>query len=217
GHALWRVSIPVADDDDDEDLPILLNNIHKVVKKRLKAVTQKVTDIFGYGTAENTIHIIVQRPPPVVDLATPLKAFTAYTCQVVMNLLGIATSLPFKLDSVPLETPEHKLALERLCIFLEVKRSSITAENEAERSTFVCVLLENAVALFPRLTLRAEKYLAGRRGHGKVDYAIMSRDQQPFMLGAIEAKEQDVMQGEAQNMMQLDSSLTKRHRNSAWK
>ncbi|KAG0248263.1 hypothetical protein BGZ95_008135, partial [Linnemannia exigua] len=65
---LWSVSIPVVDnddnDDDDEDLPILLDNVLKNDKKRLKAVTQKVTDIFGYGPAENTIHIIIQRPPP---------------------------------------------------------------------------------------------------------------------------------------------------------
>ncbi|KAG0277855.1 hypothetical protein BGZ96_002685 [Linnemannia gamsii] len=72
---LWRVSISVAhdnnddNDDDDEDLPILLDNVLKNDKKRLKAVTQKVTDIFGYGPAENTIHIIVQRPPP----ATPIQ------------------------------------------------------------------------------------------------------------------------------------------------
>ena len=61
--ALWRVSIPVAN-DDDEDFPVFLNNIHKDNKKRLKSVLHKVTDIFGYGAAENTIHIIVQWPPP---------------------------------------------------------------------------------------------------------------------------------------------------------
>jgi len=39
---LWRVSIPVAvddDDDGDDDLPILLNNVPKNDKKKLKAVT----------------------------------------------------------------------------------------------------------------------------------------------------------------------------------
>ncbi|KAG0371436.1 hypothetical protein BGX24_001675 [Mortierella sp. AD032] len=67
---LWRVSIPVADDNHDdngeeeEDLPILLDNVPKNDKKRLKAVTQKITDIFDYGPAEKTIHIVVQRPPP---------------------------------------------------------------------------------------------------------------------------------------------------------
>ncbi|KAF9390845.1 hypothetical protein CPB97_008227 [Podila verticillata] len=59
---LWRVSIAVADDDNDDDLPILLNNISKNDKKKLKAVTQKVFD--GYGPDERTIHVIVQRPPP---------------------------------------------------------------------------------------------------------------------------------------------------------
>ncbi|KAG0363877.1 hypothetical protein BGX24_004833, partial [Mortierella sp. AD032] len=78
---LWRVSISVADDnnddndDDDEDLPILLVNVLKNDKKRLKAVTQKVTDVFGYEPAENTIHIIVQRPIPVHALA-PSRSLT---------------------------------------------------------------------------------------------------------------------------------------------
>ncbi|KAG0249364.1 hypothetical protein BGZ95_007572, partial [Linnemannia exigua] len=80
---LWRVSISVADDnhddndddDDDEDLPILLDNVLKNDKKRLKAVTQMVTDVFGYRPVENTIHIIVQRPPQV-HAPFPSRALT---------------------------------------------------------------------------------------------------------------------------------------------
>ncbi|KAF9314535.1 hypothetical protein BG003_004083 [Podila horticola] len=44
---LWRVSIPVADDndevDDNNDLPILLNNIPKNDKKKLKAAISELT------------------------------------------------------------------------------------------------------------------------------------------------------------------------------
>ncbi|KAI1294265.1 hypothetical protein EDD11_008201, partial [Mortierella claussenii] len=71
---LWRVSIPVADDDDDDDeLPILLNNIPKNDKKRLKAVANKVTEVFGNEPAEKMILVIVQRPPPVqTPLAVPV-------------------------------------------------------------------------------------------------------------------------------------------------
>lgn len=65
---LWRVSIPVADDsdddDDDDDLPIHLNNIPKNDKKKLKAVTSRVSDVFGNNPDEKMIHVIVQRPPP---------------------------------------------------------------------------------------------------------------------------------------------------------
>ena len=62
---LWKVLIRIA---DDEDLPILLNNIPKTDKKRLKAVTNTVFDVFGNAPDGKMIHIIVQRPPPGKDL-----------------------------------------------------------------------------------------------------------------------------------------------------
>ncbi|KAF9368727.1 hypothetical protein CPB97_004301, partial [Podila verticillata] len=66
---LWRVSIPLPDDnndddDDDDDLPILLNNISKIDRRKLKTVTNKVSDVFGNEPDEKMIHVIVQRPPP---------------------------------------------------------------------------------------------------------------------------------------------------------
>ena len=56
---LWRVSIPVT--DDNEDFPILLDNIRENEKRKLRA-TYKVS-IFGATLPEETIHVIVQRPP----------------------------------------------------------------------------------------------------------------------------------------------------------
>ncbi|KAG0028023.1 hypothetical protein BGZ82_008641 [Podila clonocystis] len=53
------------DDNDDDDLPILLNNIPNDNKKKLKAVTNKVSDVFGNEPDEKMIHVIVQRPQPV--------------------------------------------------------------------------------------------------------------------------------------------------------
>ncbi|KAI1288806.1 hypothetical protein EDD11_009648 [Mortierella claussenii] len=48
---LWSVSIPIADDDDDDDdddeLPIYINNMPKRDKKKLKAVANTVSEIFG--------------------------------------------------------------------------------------------------------------------------------------------------------------------------
>ncbi|KAG0247934.1 hypothetical protein BG011_000705, partial [Mortierella polycephala] len=64
---LWKVSISVADDDDDDDeddLPILLDNIPKNDKKKLKAVTNTVSDVFKETPPKKTIHILVRRPPP---------------------------------------------------------------------------------------------------------------------------------------------------------
>jgi hypothetical protein len=60
--ALWRVSIPDADDVDD-DLPVLLLNISDNDKKKLKA-TRELSDVFNEKPAKRMIHILVQRPPP---------------------------------------------------------------------------------------------------------------------------------------------------------
>ncbi|KAF9303151.1 hypothetical protein BGZ74_004248 [Mortierella antarctica] len=60
---LWKVSILVADDDDNE-LPIIINKIPKSDKKKLKVVKNKISDVFGNEPDEMMIHIIVQRPLP---------------------------------------------------------------------------------------------------------------------------------------------------------
>ncbi|KAF9281165.1 hypothetical protein BGZ74_002447, partial [Mortierella antarctica] len=71
---LWRVSVLVPidsddgddDDDDNYDLPIHLNNIPKDDKKNLKKLVEhKASAVFGNEPDEKTIHVIVQRPPPV--------------------------------------------------------------------------------------------------------------------------------------------------------
>ncbi|KAF9308167.1 hypothetical protein BGZ91_007932, partial [Linnemannia elongata] len=57
--SLWRVSVAVT--DDDNEAPILLDNLP--VKKKLRA-TKKLHMVFAADFPEDTIHIIVQRPPP---------------------------------------------------------------------------------------------------------------------------------------------------------
>ncbi|KAF9313348.1 hypothetical protein BG006_004179, partial [Podila minutissima] len=55
---LWRVSIPITDDDD---IPILLNNVTSG-KKKLGLAT-RLSKVFPEELPEETVHIIVQRPP----------------------------------------------------------------------------------------------------------------------------------------------------------
>lgn len=54
---LWRVSIPVTDDDDE--VPILLDNLPE--KKKLEA-TAKLSSVFDTDLPEGTINILVLRP-----------------------------------------------------------------------------------------------------------------------------------------------------------
>ncbi|KAF8924452.1 hypothetical protein BGZ47_004014, partial [Haplosporangium gracile] len=65
--SLWRVSVP---DDDADDQPVS-------EKKQLKATT-KLFKVFDTVAPEDTIHIIVQCPPPVhaPDAPVPARAST---------------------------------------------------------------------------------------------------------------------------------------------
>ncbi|KAG0338967.1 hypothetical protein BG005_003579, partial [Podila minutissima] len=65
---LWRVSISNPDDDDD-NLSILLDNVRDEDKKKLKSST-KLSKIFDTDPPEETIHVIVQRPPSAAESPT---------------------------------------------------------------------------------------------------------------------------------------------------
>jgi len=56
---LWRVSIPFTDGDE---LPILLDKVVDKDKKKLRPVT-RLSKVFPTDIPEETINIIVQRPP----------------------------------------------------------------------------------------------------------------------------------------------------------
>ncbi|KAF9981364.1 hypothetical protein BGZ75_007369 [Mortierella antarctica] len=67
---LWRVSIPIP--DDDNELPILLGAIDD--KKKLGPAT-RLSKLFPAELPEETIHILVQRPLPG-DLKVDIKTIT---------------------------------------------------------------------------------------------------------------------------------------------
>ncbi|KAF9271241.1 hypothetical protein BGZ74_006306, partial [Mortierella antarctica] len=55
---LWRVSIPI----NDDEVPILLNSVPDKDKKKLGPAT-RLSKVFPEDLPEETVHIIVQRPP----------------------------------------------------------------------------------------------------------------------------------------------------------
>ncbi|KAG0011590.1 hypothetical protein BGZ81_002100 [Podila clonocystis] len=67
---LWRVSIPIA--DDVEELPILLDNVTGEDKKKL-GPAMRLSNVFSKDFPEETIHVMVQRPPRAVDLTADTK------------------------------------------------------------------------------------------------------------------------------------------------
>ncbi|KAI7819293.1 hypothetical protein BC939DRAFT_505810 [Gamsiella multidivaricata] len=56
---LWRVSVPLT--DDEEELPIILDTLNE--KKKLRPTT-RLSKVFTEEPSEEVIHIIVQLPPP---------------------------------------------------------------------------------------------------------------------------------------------------------
>ncbi|KAF9398197.1 hypothetical protein BGZ94_006079, partial [Podila epigama] len=69
---LWRVSIPIIEDNDE--LPILLNNVPDNERKKLGPAT-RISKVFPEDLPEETVHIIVQRPPQV-HAPVPVRAST---------------------------------------------------------------------------------------------------------------------------------------------
>lgn len=65
-----------------------------------------------------------------------------------------------------------------------------------------------------QIELAPERPLRGRHGHGKVNYAIedLAKDGLRHVLGVTEVKHEDYRKGLAQNLVQLESSLTMRKR-----
>ncbi|KAI1290494.1 hypothetical protein EDD11_009224, partial [Mortierella claussenii] len=162
-----------------------------------------------------------------VALETPTKKYTDFTLNEVNRLYDLSNMEapeiqdlpPFTgISTEPLESKEHKESLRRLEEELESRIKAIptdTLSNEATCSAYVCSFLTQAVLIFNgELTLAPERKLRGRHGHGKVDYAIeaLDKDGTRHVLGVTEVKHEDFRKGVAQNIVQLESSLTVRKR-----
>src|SRR5690554_6370940 len=162
-----------------------------------------------------------------VALETPTKKYSDFTLSEVNRLYDLTNMDPPQIRDLPpftgistepLESDAHIKSLRRLEEELEDRIRAIpsdTLSNEATCSAYVCSFLTQAVLIFDgELTLAPERKFRGRHGHGKVDYAIeaLASDGTRHVLGVTEVKYQDYGKGLAQNILQLESSLTVRKR-----
>ncbi|KAF9343426.1 hypothetical protein BGX26_005732 [Mortierella sp. AD094] len=159
----------------------------------------------------------------VVALETPTKKYTNFTLTEVNNLYEISN---LEAPDIP-DLPSFEGILTKLwtqtCIRnrcggfsmeLDSRIQAIPSHttNEATCSNYVCSFLTQAVLIFEKTpTLAPERALRGRHGHRKVDYSIeaTSPGGMTHILGVTEAKYEDFRKGVAQNLVQLESSLTR--------
>ncbi|KAF9144383.1 hypothetical protein BGX30_012957 [Mortierella sp. GBA39] len=162
-----------------------------------------------------------------VALETPTKKYTDFTLKEVNRLYEISNMEtptmsdlpPFTgISTEPLDSDLHKESLRRLLDELDSRIRAIPSDtfaNESTCSAYVCSFLTQAVLIFDgELALAPKRPLRGRHGHGKVDYAIeaLAKDGSRHVLGVTEVKHEDYRKGLAQNLVQLESSLTVRKR-----
>ncbi|KAF9368623.1 hypothetical protein CPC16_005165 [Podila verticillata] len=107
---LWSVSI--ANDDDYDEIPILLDNLTDQDKK-LKPTT-KLSKVFDVDLPEETIHIIVRRPAPAAELPT-LVEFTVtvkgvrYRNNATLEWMAASTAtLQWSTDTATATLDEHR-------------------------------------------------------------------------------------------------------------
>ncbi|KAF8924701.1 hypothetical protein BGZ47_003757, partial [Haplosporangium gracile] len=156
-----------------------------------------------------------------VALETPTKKYSDFTLKEVNSLYKISNmEAPTTSDLPPftgisteaLDSDLHRESLRRLLDELDSRIRAIPSiTNEATCSAYVCSFLTQAVLIFNgELTLAPERPLRGRHGHGKVDYAIeaLAKDGSKHVLGVTEVKHEEFGKGLAQNLVQLESSLT---------
>ncbi|KAF9345610.1 hypothetical protein BGX26_002943 [Mortierella sp. AD094] len=168
------------------------------------------------------INIKARIPNLKVVLEAPSKAFSKFTLKEINAKYNLTTTptptikhMPAftSMDTVSFDPDNYNQRWDRLCGILDDQRRSTTVVNEAGKSVFVYSFLSQAILLFENeLTLIPERPIAGRWGHGPVDYAVESRKHATFMLGVTEVKHDTIEKGFAQNVAQLEASLTDKKR-----
>ncbi|KAK3837891.1 MAG: hypothetical protein JOS17DRAFT_837592 [Linnemannia elongata] len=82
---LIKANVSIPDDDNDDEIPIVFDNVNNNDKKKLRA-TRGLLEVFPDKAPKNIIHIIVQRPPQV-HAPAPSRALTPSLALFLMVLV----------------------------------------------------------------------------------------------------------------------------------
>ncbi|KAG0249013.1 hypothetical protein BG011_009675, partial [Mortierella polycephala] len=172
-------------------------------------------------TSDNQFRLILQAygerniTQLTLDLDSPSKSYSSFSWTEVQEEYGVSQLRNYNVFStLHLDTKEQKQARGNLWNTLEMLNNSIgIPESEADASMYVACFVGFAIQLYKgNLRMTQQKELKGRRGHGPVDYALVSTNSNKLILGVVEVKFCDMNQGLAQNVVQLESALTERWR-----
>ncbi|RIB18636.1 hypothetical protein C2G38_2036735 [Gigaspora rosea] len=97
--------------------------------------------------------------------------------------------------------------IHELSKMLKSQYKAIPIGNEASRSIYVSSYLATVSNYFKnKFTICPEKVISGPNGHGPLDYALVSSTSSK-VIGAVEVKATDYIQGIAQNTVQCETLL----------
>ncbi|KAK3804974.1 MAG: hypothetical protein JOS17DRAFT_769047, partial [Linnemannia elongata] len=159
-----------------------------------------------------------------ISTATPSKNYSKWTLKDVCKVYGITSNTepkiaefaPFpEIQAEAMDTDLKRETLDNLLKEVDARIGvlRLSGANEATRSVLVSSFLVAVTSLFRgHLYLEAQREINGRRGHGPVDYSVHAEMDSSFTLGVTEVKKEDFKQGLAQNIVQLESTLTAKKR-----
>ncbi|KAG0204261.1 hypothetical protein BGX31_003187 [Mortierella sp. GBA43] len=159
-----------------------------------------------------------------ISLESPSKNFSAWTFKDVCTEYSLSDAVEpsiaviprfTEIQAAPLDSKLHIDTLDQLMKEVELRNRALQLQssNEATKSIVVASFLLSATRLFEEdLFLESQRNLSGRRGHGPVDFSVHSRQSLDHTLGVTEVKKEDIRQGVAQNIVQLEAALTSKKR-----
>ncbi|CAG8612839.1 17613_t:CDS:2 [Gigaspora rosea] len=102
--------------------------------------------------------------------------------------------------------------IHKLAKVLILQYKTISIRNEASKSHYISSYLVVASNFFKnRFTICSEKAISDPNGHRLLDYPLVTSTSSK-VIGAIEVKATDYLQGIAQNTVQCESILTNRRK-----
>ncbi|CAG8655720.1 10137_t:CDS:2, partial [Ambispora leptoticha] len=173
---------------------------------------------------KDSIRAVYQTPALENDGAvfnvTPSKAFNNWTFPKVCQLYNLSEDpnpdvsvFPtFSCGCSDTKNVNFQVALDKLMVELQTRLATtpINLSYEATKTIYTYSYLASAVSLFETLIrIRPEKLIEGKNGQGKTDYAMESCAT-GRIIGVVEVKREDFLQGIAQASVQMESSLTRK-------